>query len=603
MSIDETPSELAPQHNHDFSNVQGLQVVAAHPGAAVEMVAEGWPEALKLELEARAARFHQSVDASIVLSDDGVIRWLGDPVARLVAGPDLLTPRVLILADTSLSDSARETVVARLDLWVAATTKRLLGPLAVLRTLEGETEPVRQLAAKIAESLGVLDREPLRNQIKALDQNSRAALRRHGVRFGAYYVYLPQSLKPAARALALQLWSLHAPDANGEELARTLLPLASSGRTSLPVSPAISKDGYRIAGFRPCGERVVRVDIVERLSDMIRVAFVSCLPSEAAPSPGPAFLVSGQMTSLTGCSGEAFASILRSLGYESFEIARSQLTPPQPAAPAKPVAEAPADPATTLADGTQTPEDAALAQEDGASRQEEEASAEDEGAPAPEDGAETQEEDSMADGGATEASVLAHSAKDAEEQAAGGDTAEVAIDIIQSPVDEPEDPQPPSAAPGEAAAVDDAATPALEPTVADMAAPEPAGAGAESESPKVKEMVVAWRFAHRQRPERPKRFRRIETQPGGAPRLWGSGSPPRSEGGERRPDGEDKQVSPPKRERFSRGNEKRRKPAPKQNIPPAPAQFESRRAPTVDPNSPFAKLLELRAALEKQGKN
>ena len=173
------------------------------------------------------------------------------------------------------------------------------------------------------------------------------------MRFGAYYVYVPQSLKPGARALALQLWSLRLPDASGEETARTLLPLASSGRTSLPVDPSISKDGYRVAGFRPCGERVVRVDIVERLSDMIRAAFVACSPSDGAPSTGSAFVVSGQMTSLTGCSGETFASILRSLGYESFEIERSRLARPQIAVKPGP-ADAPPSVAASVAEASAT---------------------------------------------------------------------------------------------------------------------------------------------------------------------------------------------------------------------------------------------------------
>jgi len=187
MSIDETPSEAPPQHTHDFSNVLGLQVVGARPGDSGDAAAEdAWRHALRLELEARATRFRHSVDASIVLSDDGVIRWLGDPVARLAAGPDLLSPRALVLADPVLPDGARDMVAIRLELWLAATIRRLLGPLLALRSLEEEAESVRQLATRIADSLGVLEREPLKSQIKALDQNSRAALRRHGVRFGAY---------------------------------------------------------------------------------------------------------------------------------------------------------------------------------------------------------------------------------------------------------------------------------------------------------------------------------------------------------------------------------------------------------------------------------
>jgi len=545
MSIDEVPSETPPQRAHDFSNLQGLQIVGAHQGASEDQVSEAWHEALKLELEARAARFHHAVDASIVLSDDGVIRWLGDPVARLAAGPDLLTPRALILADASLPDSARETVAARLELWLTATTRRLLGPLLALRNVEGESEPVRQIAAKIADSLGVLDREPVKSQIKVLDQNSRAVLRRHGVRFGAYYIYVPQSLKPAVRALAIQLWSLRTPDVS-EEFVKTLLSLASSGRTSLPVNPLISRDGYRVAGFRPCGERVVRVDIVERLSDMIRAAFVVCSSSDASP-PSTAFVVSGQMTSLTGCSGEAFASILRSLGYESFEIERSRLASPEAAVEAR----AGASPADT------SPVPAAL--ESGA------------------------------------------------EHPIGGKTTDLGTDSIPSPGGEAEE------APPILEGNPDEAERATEPVPAPRA---PEAANIEiGRASLVEATVIAWRLARRQPLERAKRrHRRGEATAKALSRQGESGaaearadSSGHRERRERRPGGspgpQEKGLPAVKRERFDGVDEKRRKTSANQNRLGASAQFESRRAATVDPNSPFAKLLELRSVLEKQGKN
>ena len=549
MSIDEGPSEMPARRAHDFSNLQGLQIVGAHLDAVEDQASEAWREALKLELEARAARFRHAVDASIVLSDDGVIRWLGDPVARLAAGPDLLTPRALILADASLPDGARETVAARLELWLTATIQRLLGPLLALRSLEDESEPVRQLAAKIADSLGVLEREPVRSQIKVLDQNSRSVLRRHGVRFGAYYVYIPLSLKPASRALALQLWSLQMPDVGGEEFAKTLLSLASSGRTSLPVNPSVSRDGYRVAGFRPSGERVVRVDIVERLSDLIRAAFVACTSSNASPSAGPAFVVSGQMTSLTGCSGEAFASILRSLGYESFEIERSRLASPEPAveasagassADAKPVA----DPLESGAGQSISPE-------------------------VPDVGADTV---AGPDAGADEAPPILGGSREETDQA-----------------NEP-------------------AEPVLAPC-----APEATNVEAGSALP-FAATVIAWRLARRQRPERPKRrHRRGEAtakaslrqhESGGAEARANSGA--HHEKGERRRPSlglHEEGFPPAKRERFDDIDEERRKTSTKPNRSGAGARFESRRAATVDPNSPFAKLLELRTVLEKQGKN
>jgi ATP-dependent RNA helicase SUPV3L1/SUV3 len=328
-SVEEDPSAARTPVRHDFSVVRGFQVVAAEDhGTAQQGSGEAWRDALKAELEARAARFHQAVDAAIVLSNDGIIRWLGDPVARLALGPNALTPGAVILADEALPASSQEIVKNRVDLWLAATARRLLGPLFVLQTLQEGSAVVRDLAGKLARSLGILEREPIRREIKALAQDDRAELRKHGVRFGAYYIFAPALIKPAPRNLALHLWGLQAPppgDADG--LMRVLRPLASSGRTSLLFDGEISREGYRIAGYRPCGERIVRVDVVERLAGIIRTAMVGGSEGVAARPPGQqkskGFVVTGQMTSLTGCSGEQFASILRSMGFESVQMKRS----------------------------------------------------------------------------------------------------------------------------------------------------------------------------------------------------------------------------------------------------------------------------------------
>jgi ATP-dependent RNA helicase SUPV3L1/SUV3 len=330
------PSAAPTQTRHDFSVVQGFQVVGADHHLAGQNAGgdEAWRGALRLELETRAARFHHAVDSAIVLSNDGVIRWLGDPVARLSPGASVLTPGAVILADEALPAAAQDIVKARIDLWLAAMTRRILGPLFTLDALQEGSEVVRDLAGRLARSLGILDREPIRGQIKALAQNERAELRKHGVRFGAYYIFLPPSIKPAARTLALQLWSLQAPGDSGALLAG-LAQVASSGRTSLSFDGAISREGYRVAGYRPCGERIVRVDVIERLAGMIRGAIVE---GQARAALGPAgrgasngFVVSGQMTSLTGCAGEQFASILRSLGFRSFEVKRSEFVGSPPA--------------------------------------------------------------------------------------------------------------------------------------------------------------------------------------------------------------------------------------------------------------------------------
>jgi ATP-dependent RNA helicase SUPV3L1/SUV3 len=275
-------------------------------------------KALAGEIEIRATKLSQAGSEQIVLTNDSALRWMGDLVGRLVAGDDVLRPRVRIVADEHLTGPARDLVQTRLDLWLKTHIEKVLAPLFSLTAADDVTGMARGVAFQLVEALGVLERQRVAEEVKGLDQPARATLRKCGVRFGAYHIYLPILLKPAPRALATQLWALkhESPDAKG---VGDLLHLAASGRTSIPVGKDTPKSLYRTAGYRVTGERAVRVDILERLADLIRPA-LSWREGTPGSKPdgvvdGRGFTVTGAMTSLTGASGEDFASILRSLGY------------------------------------------------------------------------------------------------------------------------------------------------------------------------------------------------------------------------------------------------------------------------------------------------
>ncbi len=322
----------------DLTNIRGFQVlpVANEQPEANRLDDETRKLELAKEFAARATRLAEAVDEALVLANDGTIRWLGDPIAKLVAGEETLKPRAVILADDALSAEGGEAVQRRVALWLVAHVRKALGPLFALAEPETVPEGVRDLALELSQSLGVLERERVRAQVKALDQNARGALRKMGVRFGAFYIYVPALLKPGSRTLCTQLWALLGGDAGQEAVAERLLHFASSGRTSFAVEPPASGEVYRVAGFRLCGDRAVRVDIVERLMDLIRAALPRQTHSGArAPTEGGGggFVVTNQMTSLTGCSGEHFASILRSLGFAGHKVKKSEFlaaAPPPP---------------------------------------------------------------------------------------------------------------------------------------------------------------------------------------------------------------------------------------------------------------------------------
>jgi len=333
------PAEAAPEpESHpaptlDWAHLRGFQSV--EPPAADRAEREDYSQELLKELAARAARFARSVDDSIVLSSDGVLRWLGDPVARIVSGEDLLRPRALLLADEALAGEDRAQVETRLGLWLTAHIRKVLGPLMALAEGADLPDAGRVVAAKIADALGVLERERVRTEVRTLDQSARGALRKLGVRFGSLYIYVPLLLKPAARGLSTLLWTLRR---GSEPGADRLLAFAAAGRTSFANEGLLSPDAYRVAGFRLCGERVVRVDIIERLSDLIRAAIPDHMRAGSRPpAETNGFLISPQMTSLTGCSGEAFASILHSLGFEPAKVSKAAYEAANRKAPTEPI--------------------------------------------------------------------------------------------------------------------------------------------------------------------------------------------------------------------------------------------------------------------------
>jgi ATP-dependent RNA helicase SUPV3L1/SUV3 len=460
------------------------------------------------------------------------------------------------------------------------------------------------LAHELVRALGVLEREPIKAKIKALAQDDRSELRKQGVRFGAYYIFVPALLKPAPRNLALQLWSLQAPGDAGEYLS-TLGSVASSGRTSLSVDNGISKEGYRVAGYRPCGDRLVRVDVVERLAGMIRAAIADEQPRAAAGSHriSKGFIVSGQMTSLTGCSGEHFASILRSMGFRPVEMKRSDFfgsPSANDAAPSEP--PAPAVDQGPTADNQASPPPAG----------EEEAKAEAVLAAPPAEPA--------PDAAPEEADTVQ---EDVDGVPEASDAVAEDVEAVPEGADELPSASEPLSKGGEPVLVDVAASLVSEdPSGGDSGVGADAQyalaqtSGPSGEPAKNADMIVVWR---------PDRSRIAQNRGGNESRHPTNRAParldteghspvPRRKWARNRkqyPEARSIPVAPAHTAHAPSGadrpdsvqpEEKRRQQARDYDMPRLKATTAPQHNVKVDPNSPFAKLLELRSLLEKQAK-
>src|SRR6185312_8634741 len=152
------------------------------------------------------------------------------------------------------------------------------------------------------------------------DQPARGQLRKYGVRFGAFNIFFPALMKPASSELAAILWMLKRGAEHGLDVAAAP-ELPRAGLTSLAVSAAGNEAFYRVAGFHVCGPRAVRVDMLERLADLIR-PLLSWRLDAANPSAPPkgatgdgGFKATPDMMSILGCSADELGNVLKSLGF------------------------------------------------------------------------------------------------------------------------------------------------------------------------------------------------------------------------------------------------------------------------------------------------
>jgi ATP-dependent RNA helicase SUPV3L1/SUV3 len=177
-----------------------------------------------------------------------------------------------------------------------------------------------------------LKRETVADDVNALDQAARAELRKYGLRFGAFNIFFPIMLKPAAADLAATLWLLK----NGAST-NVVPQLPRPGLTSVATDPTVPEALYRAHGFHVCGPRAVRLDILERLADLIRPLLAWRSSPERADTPPKGstgdggFKATDDMMSILGCSAGELGEVLKSLG---FRLERRPIVAPPVEAPA-----------------------------------------------------------------------------------------------------------------------------------------------------------------------------------------------------------------------------------------------------------------------------
>ncbi|MBS0126571.1 helicase-related protein [Thetidibacter halocola] len=266
-------------------------------------------QALAPHFHLRADRFYNAPDTELDFTEQGGLMWGDQAVGKLAKGDDPLKPRVVAFVDDEAGPDVAMKVERRLQHFIDRKIATLFEPLLKLQGDEALTGLARGFAFRLVESMGVLPRAEIADEVKQLDQESRGALRKHGVRFGQYTIFMPLMLKPAPTRLRLVLWSL----ANGlDEFPEAPPP----GLVTVPNIADVPAQHYTLGGYRKSGERAIRIDMLERLADMLR-----------AEDSRAGFEAKADMLSITGLTLDQFADLMQGLGYRAEKAERAKVKP------------------------------------------------------------------------------------------------------------------------------------------------------------------------------------------------------------------------------------------------------------------------------------
>ena len=243
----------------------------------------------------RIAALAGSPDEALTLDRaNAQIIWQQAPVARIVAGPDMLSPSVEVLPSELLDAPLREELRVRLQGWVDATLGAELAPLLAL-SASPFSGSARGLAFRLSEGLGCTPRIKGDDPAGHLSEEERKALAKAGVRIGVASVYLPAMLKGRVLELKAMLYRLH----HGGDI-----DLPNGGATAMPRAEGTEDGWYLALGFCPAGPVAVRADELERLLAAVRRG-----------TKESAFAVTPELMSRIDATADVLARLLRSFGY------------------------------------------------------------------------------------------------------------------------------------------------------------------------------------------------------------------------------------------------------------------------------------------------
>ncbi len=249
-------------------------------------------------------RISQIIDTELIeLKDDFKIYWKNYPIAKLISGSDYLNPQIYLIIDEMIEYNEKLKLNTYLQKWINDKIKIELKSLLDLKNIKESNSELRALSYHLYENNGVVKRENVSIYLNKLNQEERKKLRRIGVKFGRYHIFLFKLFKPSSVSLRILLWK------NFNEKNLNLFP-PTFGLNFLEDKEKINKDFMLLCGFEKFDKFFVRIDILERL-------FILILNSDK--DNNNEIKLTPEMLNLLGSNKENFIKLLQNMGYKTYK--------------------------------------------------------------------------------------------------------------------------------------------------------------------------------------------------------------------------------------------------------------------------------------------
>ena len=235
--------------------------------------------------------------ADIKINNESKITWKNNPIARLKKGNDYLNPEIDVIADDSLPESSKSSLIIFLNKWLSEHINKVLGDLVRLTEHQISNQYLRGLVFQLYENNGVVKRREVDKIVKSIPSDERKKLWNMGIKIGRYHIYLPKMLKPKAVEFRISLWKIYNNLSNKNEIPK-------SGLNFL-ISSTLNKNFLLLCGFEKFKDFFVRIDILEKL-------FLKIIDS----TKDKKFKINAEMMNLLGCTKDNFYKLMTYMNYK-----------------------------------------------------------------------------------------------------------------------------------------------------------------------------------------------------------------------------------------------------------------------------------------------